>query len=90
MISAKDEFFLDREMVNELTNMIYELRLGYHEQEEFFEKIGGEISMEQYEQLKMEIIERQMRPLTKMRYGKRLYKEEMFIAREQFKKEPNS
>lgn len=66
MISAKDEFFLERENLNELNQLIQGSDLTQAE----IEKIEfGAMDESEFERLKMDLTQRQITPLEKIRRG---------------------
>lgn len=65
MISAKDEFFLEREEIEELNNLINGSDLTHRERDE----IDFNLSKEQFEQLKQVLIHRQVDALERLKRG---------------------
>jgi len=65
MISAKDEFFIEREQINELASLIKRSDLDSHE----IDKITFDLSEEQYHLLKRELIDREIKERERARRG---------------------
>lgn len=72
MISAKDEFFLEREMLGEINSMMNEADLSVDERQFIWDLIGDNPSLEAFEWAKGRIIELSSHPLTKVRNGETL------------------
>lgn len=90
MISARDEFFLEREMIYELRREIFSASLHPEHKYEMLQKLEGEVTAEEFEAMKLEIFDKQLRPLDKMRQGKALKEKQASKAAQQFANEPNS
>lgn len=72
MISAKDEFFLDRERLNEINSMMNEAELSMDERQLIWDLIGDGSSEEAFEWAKKRISDLTNHPLTKIRNGETL------------------
>lgn len=77
MISAKDEFFLEREMLNELQQMIYEADLSPEQQSIIYEKFDSELTISDFENIKKEILQNKIHPLTKIKNGETLLQKQI-------------
>jgi hypothetical protein len=65
MISAKDEFFLEREQINELANLINGSDMT-HEQ---IDNLGFDLTEDEFSQLKKTLLDRQISPLEAVKRG---------------------
>lgn len=72
MISAKDEFFLEREMIQELKNLIYSADLSQEEREIIDDRINGQITSDEFDKIVSDLYTRQINPLVAVREGKLL------------------
>lgn len=77
MITAKDIFFLEREMIEELERL--SRILPHDEADELFEQLNG-ISEAEYNQMKWELEQRQTSPLNRIKNGETLSQKEISVA----------
>ena len=71
MISAKDIFTLEREMMQELINLSYQANMSHEEREAVFGNLEG-ITEQGYEELQRELLARQLNPLERIKNGETL------------------
>lgn len=71
MISAKDEFIIEREMMQELVALAYQSGLSSEEMEHFFAGLEG-ITEEKYVELQKNLLARQLNPLERIKNGETL------------------
>lgn len=69
MISAKDEFFLEREMILEMENLMDCAGLDHWSREKVREEISGPITAEEYKAIALDLIGRNMSALAKVKNG---------------------
>jgi hypothetical protein len=68
MITAKDEFTLEREMMQELYNLAYRANMSPEEMESFFDGVEG-ITEQGFQELKQKLIGKDLNPLDRIRNG---------------------
>lgn len=71
MITAKDEFSLEREMMQELYSLAYRANLSHEEMESFFDGIEG-ITEQGYQELRQRLIAKELSPLERIKNGETL------------------
>lgn len=76
MISAKDIFILEREMMAELNSLIYGAGLGSEEKEAIYTALDS-MDAPQYDELVKSLASRQISPLTRLKFGETLSAKEI-------------
>jgi hypothetical protein len=71
MITAKDDFTLEREMMQELYNMAYRANMSQEEMESFFDGVEG-ITEQGFQELKQKLAGRELSPLERIKNGETL------------------
>lgn len=79
MISAKDEFFIEREMLHELRGLMYKSDLSHEEREAIEEGITGGLTSEVYDQIITDLYQRQKidNPVVRIKNGETLSAKEI-------------
>lgn len=71
MITAKDEFTLEREMIAETQKLMYGTNLSSEEQDEILYKLNG-LSESEYNELHKHLIDKQINSLDRLKNGETL------------------
>lgn len=69
MINAKDEFSLEREMINEMQYYMNNSNLSSEELEIIVDQLNGEITEREYYEIQKRLIDRQIHPIDRLKNG---------------------
>lgn len=69
MITAKDIFSLEREMIEEIQGLVYSSDMSPEQKRNVFESLAGEISADEFEKIRLRVLDHQLDPLVRIKNG---------------------